>query len=379
MSGDQLEEVSERSDCVKLLLGGDVMTGRGIDQALAHPSDPRLYEPYVNSSKHYLLLAEEVNGPIPRAADEEYIWGDALEHCRREVPDARIVNLETSITTSDAAVDKGINYRMHPENVGVLAAARIDCCALANNHVLDWGEAGLLETMETLKRVGIRHAGAGRDHKEAETPAVIATGAASRVVVFSFATVSSGVLPDWRARGGKPGVALLEDLSAATADRIAAQVRKVRRPGDIVVVSIHWGGNWGYEVPESEQAFARRLIDEGAADVVHGHSSHHQKGIEVFSGKLILYGCGDLINDYEGIGGREEFRNSLALLYFATVQASNGALLGLRMIPLEIRRFRLTNVAASDAEWLRATMDRESGRFGCAVKMGGNGTLNLRW
>ena len=158
------------SPSVTLMLGGDVMTGRGIDQALPHPCDPRLYEPYVSSARHYLRLAEDANGPIPRAAEDEYIWGDALENCRREGAHARIVNLETSVTTSDDAVDKGINYRMHPENVGVLTAAEIDCCALANNHVLDWGEAGLLETIETLQRVGVRHAGAGRQLRRGRSP-----------------------------------------------------------------------------------------------------------------------------------------------------------------------------------------------------------------
>ena len=127
-----------------------------------------------------------------------------------------------------------------------------------------------------------------------------------------------------------------------------------------MIVSIHWGGNWGYEVPDDQQGFARRLVDQGAADVIHGHSSHHPKGIEVHRGKLILYGCGDLINDYEGIGGREEYRGNLSLLYFAGVRTSDGALLSLRMTPFEIRRFRLNNASKRDAEWLRATLDRES-------------------
>jgi poly-gamma-glutamate capsule biosynthesis protein CapA/YwtB (metallophosphatase superfamily) len=139
------------------------MTGRGIDQILARPSSPSLHEPLVRSALEYVELAEQANGPIPQTVEEVYVWGAALEVLDRERPDVRIANLETSITTSDDFYPKGINYRMHPANAPVLGVPRIDCCALANNHVLDWGRAGLVETLEILARAGIRTAGAGRD------------------------------------------------------------------------------------------------------------------------------------------------------------------------------------------------------------------------
>ncbi|TIP99701.1 MAG: CapA family protein, partial [Mesorhizobium sp.] len=87
--------------------------------------------------------------------DEAYVWGDALSELDREAPDARIINLETSITTSLSLAPKGINYKMNPANIGCLAAARIDCCVLANNHVLDWDEPGLVETLDTLRLAGL--------------------------------------------------------------------------------------------------------------------------------------------------------------------------------------------------------------------------------
>ena len=128
---------------MRIFLCGDVMTGRGIDQALPHPCPPILHEGYMDSALDYLRIAEEENGPVPRPADFHYIWGDALDEWRSAKPHARVVNLETSITRSDAFEPKGINYRMSPENAGCLTAAAIDCCVLANNHVLDWGQAGL--------------------------------------------------------------------------------------------------------------------------------------------------------------------------------------------------------------------------------------------
>ena len=156
---------------VTLFLCGDVMTGRGIDQILRHPSKPDLYEPYMRSALGYVELAERATGPIARPVDWSYIWGDALSELDRVRPGARIVNLETALTASnDAWPGKGIHYRMHPANVGCLAAARLDCCSLANNHVMDWGRSGLLETLATLRGVGIRTAGAGGDADQAAAP-----------------------------------------------------------------------------------------------------------------------------------------------------------------------------------------------------------------
>jgi len=93
-------------------------------------------------------------------------------------------------------------------------------------------------------------------------------------------------------------------------------VEKHRQLGDFTIISIHWGANWGYDIPAEHQKFAHRLVDEAAVDVIYGHSSHHAIGMELYKGVPVLYGCGDFINDYEGISGNEEFRFELALAYF---------------------------------------------------------------
>jgi poly-gamma-glutamate capsule biosynthesis protein CapA/YwtB (metallophosphatase superfamily) len=364
---------------ITLFLCGDVMTGRGIDQILPHPSQPQLYEPYVRSALEYVALAEQVNGPIPRHVDFGYVWGDALAEFERRRPDVRIVNLETAITTSEDREAKGINYRMHPANIACLTAAGIDCCTLANNHVLDWGRPGLAETLTTLDAAGIRRAGAGHNGFEAGAPAVLPVADKARVLVFAAGTQSSGVPPAWAARFWRPGVNFLADPSPKAADRLAAAVHRQRQPGDVVVLSIHWGGNWGYDIPRGHRAFAHRLIDAGAADIVYGHSSHHPLAIEVYKGKLILYGCGDFLSDYEGIGGYEVFRNDLALMHFATVRPDSGELERLEMTPLRIKNLRLQRAAADEAEWLRATLDRECRQFGAAVERTAAGDLRLLW
>lgn len=355
------------------------MTGRGIDQILPNPAPPGLHEGYLSSALQYVQIAEEANGPIPRPATFDYVWGDALAELERIAPDYRIINLETAVTLSEAWQPKGINYRMSPANVPCLTAAGLDCCTLANNHILDWGEAGLNETLETLTGSGIAFAGAGRDRASAAAPAVLEAPRKGRVLVFAFGHGSSGVPLGWTALAKAPGVNVLPDLSDDTAGRIADEVKGIRKESDLVVVSIHWGGNWGYEVPAQQRAFARSLIEDGGADVVFGHSSHHPKGIEVYRSRLILYGCGDFLNDYEGIGGYEEFRDDLSVMYFPDFDPRSGELRSLTMIPMHIAKFRLNRVAARDADWLRSRLDRECRVLGTGVEAARDGRLTLRW
>ena len=259
---------------IKIFMCGDIMTGRGIDPVLPHPSDPQIHESYLKSARGYVTLAEAANGPIRQPARFGYIWGDALAELNRASPDVRLINLETSITASnDFWKGKGIHYRMNPQNIASLTAANIDVCALANNHVLDWG----------------------------------------------------------------------------------------------------------YHIPRRQTEFAHRLIDDGGVDIVHGHSSHHVKAIEVYKSKLILYGCGDFLNDYEGISGYEEFRADLSLMYFATLDASTGNLLDLQMAAMQIRRFQIQRASQADTRWLGETLNREGLPFGTRVIRHANSHLALQW
>jgi poly-gamma-glutamate synthesis protein (capsule biosynthesis protein) len=303
-----------------------------------------------------------------------------LEQLNRSAPDAIIINLETAVTkSSDYWKGKGINYRMHPNNIPCLTSAKIDCCALANNHVLDWGYSGLTETITALKKSGLKLAGAGEDLKAAAAPAVIDAAGKGRVLVFSFGSATAGVPSDWTASVDQPGVNLLEDLSLGTAQRIADWVRAVKRERDIVVASIHWGSNWGYKIPSRQTRFAHWLIDVASVDIVHGHSSHHPRPLEVYKGKPILYGCGDFLNDYEGIGGYEAFRGDLALMYLVTMASATVKLERLLIIPFQIKRFRLHRASARDARWLRDLLNREGRKFATQVDLNEDHSLTLRW
>ena len=371
--------VAPAGPALQLFLCGDVMTGRGIDQILPHPVPPHLYEPYMRSALGYVDIAERATGPIGRPVEFAYIWGDALAELERARPDARIVNLETAVTVAeDAWPDKGIHYRMSPANLGCLSAAQIDCCVLANNHVLDWGYRGLTETLRALHDAGLRTAGAGHSAAAAAAPAAIELPGRGRVLVFALAMESSGVPPEWAADAARAGVNFLDDLSGKSVARIAAQIGAAKRAGDIVLLSIHWGGNWGYAIPAAQRSFARALVDAGV-DVLHGHSSHHPKGIEVYRDRLILYGCGDFLNDYEGIRGHESFRPELALMYFPVLDPATGRLMQLTLAPMQIRHFRANRAREEDARVLAELLSREGRALGTQVELRPDGRLALRW
>jgi len=345
-------------DEVTLFLCGDVMLGRGVDQILGHPGDPALREGWVRDARRYVALAEAASGPIPAPVPPSYPWGDALRVLDDVAPQTRIVNLETSVTRCDTfAPGKGIHYRMNPDNLPALTAVRPDVCVLANNHVLDFGRPGLLETLDVLHAAGLRTAGAGRTADEAHAPAVCPLPDGARLLVFAVGTASSGIPPSWAATPDRPGVARVPALTPEAAAALLERVRRTRRPGDLVAVSVHWGTNWGFGVPAEQTRFARRLVD-GGVDLVHGHSSHHPRPVEVYRDRLILYGCGDFVDDYEGISGYEEFRDDLRPAWFPALRAGTGRLLRLRVETLRARRMRLEPAGGADRAWLGALLDR---------------------
>lgn len=363
---------------ITLFLGGDVMTARGIDQILPGTVDPLTDQARAVEATKYIELAEARSGAIPRHVDFDYVWGDALGILDEEKPDFRIVNLETSITTGKQRwPGKGIAYRMNPANVPVLSAAGIQCCALANNHVLDYSSAGMIETIEVLKQAGISSVGAGQNVKEAGADVAFEMPGGGSLRVYACADSFCGAPMDWAAQSDRPGINHVGWLDPLTTRELEEKIRSEKQAGDVVVVSVHWGGNWGYEVPRDRRTFARRLVRAGA-DVVHGHSSHHPMGIEVFEEKPIIYGAGDLINDYEGISREARFRGELTFMYFVTLDRSSGRLVGLRTYPMRIHKFRLQHASDSESLWLREMLEREGASLGTGVVIT-DSALDLQW
>lgn len=346
----------------RIALAGDVMIARGIDQIMPRSVNPELREPAVRDARDYISLAEEENGPIPRNVDPDYVWGDALETLRAFDPHATVLNLETSLTTeSTFDPSKRIHYRAHPANARAAAVPPRAVCTLANNHVLDFGVPGLRETLETLGREEIPGCGAGATADAACAPAVRSYNDAS-VAVLSCCVGDSGVPPDWTAGGAGDGVYRLRRLDGAAVAEIGRLMAEAGDARTVRVVSIHWGGNWGYTVEAEKREFARALVDAGAAHVVHGHSSHHPRPFEIHRHAPILYGCGDLINDYEGIRGHGGYRPELAAVYLVSLDPARTPPARLRVAPFRRRRFRLERADEHDARWLARKLTEENRR-----------------
>jgi poly-gamma-glutamate synthesis protein (capsule biosynthesis protein) len=360
---------------VSLFLCGDVMLGRGVDQLLPHPLDPAIPEAYVRDARDYIALAEAAHGVVPRDGGFGYPWGEALALLRAAAPQVRIVNLETAVTTYDGFVPgKAVHYRMHPANLPALSVVRPDVCVLANNHVLDYGRRGLADTLAALSGAGLPCVGAGADLREAGAPVTLRPRPGVGLAVFGLAASSSGVPRDWAATAARSGVHHAGDTAVP---RLLAAVAERKRAGDLVVVSVHMGSNWGYVPARSDRGLAHALIDAGA-DVVHGHSSHHPRPVEVHRGRLVLHGCGDLVNDYEGIGGQEHYRDDLRLLYFAELDPDDGRFRHLRMIPLRSRRLRLERAPEYDTLWLHGVLERISRPYGVRIDRADDGALVAR-
>jgi poly-gamma-glutamate capsule biosynthesis protein CapA/YwtB (metallophosphatase superfamily) len=113
--------------------------------------------------------------------------------------------------------------------------------------------------------------------------------------------------------------------------------------------------------------------------VLHGHSSHHPRPIEVYRNRPIIYGCGDFLNDYEGIRGYEDYRADLVLMYFVTLEPTAGKLVRFRMVPMQIKRFRLNHTSERDTQWMAETLHRQCERFGGDVQSDNANLLSLNW
>ncbi len=331
---------------LRLALAGDLMLARGVDRIQRTSAPSELREPVVTHAERHVELAERKTGPIPRRVPPEYVWGDARELLDCRDVDLCVVNLETSITAGgEFAREKSIHYRMHPDNIAILPAGRVDCVGLANNHVLDFGPMGLSHTLGHLTGAGIAASGAGPDLRTAMLPATV--GGACTVV--SIVLPDAGAPEAWRATETSPGGGTSGVYWAPRPEALPAAVRASLEVGAVapmrkdrsmpIVLSVHWGSNWGYDIPWAHRNAAKALVEEGLVDLIFDHSSHHAKGVEVIDGVPVIYGAGDLINDYEGIVGHEQYRPDIVLLYVAEFEGCRVERLA--VVPFCIERFRL--------------------------------------
>jgi len=341
-----------------LNLMGDVMLGRLIDQMFPH----HVHEPEEARIARSIMDAQD-----ERPYGPETPWGNTMPFLQQA--DLNLINLETSVTTHPARwPNKVFNYRMHPANITALKAAKIDYAGLANNHSLDFSEEGLLETVRTVRGAGIAFAGAGESREEAQRPAILRLAGSSReheVHVWSASDHPS----DWATVSNFH----LIDYTKQTKERLEALISAPSPTGQaaaLKIFSVHWGPNYSWQPADEIRGLAHFLVDECGIDIIHGHSSHHVQGVEIYKGKLIIYGCGDFVDDYALV---PKFRNDLSVVWRVSVREKRyGEGLNLEKLeiePTKIDRFKARKLEAGeeDAKWVRAKVKDLSRELGTRV------------
>lgn len=327
----------------KSLLAPAVISGKSVESigdvgGSSRPDrrpGPSVFEDTKEKPLQLLLLGDCMFGRLVNEvlenAPPEYPWGDTLPILHSA--DWRLCNLECVI--SDRGVPwslspKVFHFRSAAKNIAVLEAARINAVSLANNHVLDYGYDAMFEMLGILDRAGIAHSGAGANYAQASR---LATAEVSGRKIGLFAFTDNE--PDWEAGADWPGVFYVPtDLKDSRAAKLLDIIRERREAVDFLIVSAHWGSNWGYSPPQEHVVFAHALIDAGA-DLVFGHSCHVFRGIEFYRGRPILYSAGNFVDDYAV--DRIE-RNDQSFIYLMETEGRISR--GVRLYPTLIRRCR---------------------------------------
>lgn len=315
-------------------------------------------------------LVDEALAVMPNHAA---IWGSTLPMLQNrmdEAVDDQIVaiNLECAVTTHDVPAPKTFNFKLSPANVDVLRHAHVGFASLANNHILDYFEQGLIETMSVLSSTGIFFAGAGLTSEAAAKPAIVEVSDA-RIAFLSY----SDHYTEWKATSKRPGINFI-DPSNYDRQLLSRQVQLASEHADLVIIFIHWGPNWAWQPSQAIQNLAHEFIDVGAA-VVFGHSAHHIQGIEIYHGKPIIYGAGGFIDDY---ALDQDYRNDLGFIYCLHLEDKQPS--SLELVPTRINHiwrkevgarppyFSYVDVATGDDKlWLFRNIKRLSGEYGTRI------------
>jgi len=410
-----------KPDPIRVLLnGGDNMLGRAVQLTFPHQAKGDHSITDSCPAWHYLDLSMhpmQKGGSPPLTIEEiknlnsqgSYLWGDYRHLVISDPqPQVRILNLETAVTTSIDASDIPtwkLRYHFHELNMepALFGYQHVShhreaadgtknvsnskthgspvVVTFANNHALDCGmESFVAETLPRFKSItdksknSIKFAGAGIDLDQATKPCTIPLSSGEILKVFAVGSSSSGIVSTWAAKRSRPGVFWVNDLdSEQSVEKAFEVINKAIKSysenpkKDKIVLSIHWGGNWAYkyrsdiDAQKYRRLLAHRLIDESGVDLIYGHSSHHLRGMEIWNGKLILYGTGDLINDYEGFSNPgEETYNQCGGIFIVDLAPSTGQLMDLHIVPTYMDRLSLRRWIPGAEVWNPISKQMES-------------------
>jgi len=274
-----------------------------------------------------------------------YPWGDAAPILKQA--DLRICNLECVLADQGKPwSSKTFYFRSDSKNAAVFKEGEIDLVSLANNHSLDFGYYALENMLDNLDRAGVGHAGAGMDSDKAMKP-VFKEAGGLKIGFISFTDNE----PTWEAGKGLPGTFYVPiDLQDRRAAQLIELIKEAKSDSDIVIVSAHWGPNWGYHPEPKHIPFAHALIDAGA-DIIFGHSAHVFQGIEIYKGKPIFYSAGDFVDDYVI---DEIERNDESFVFTVEIEARE--IKKIKLYPVVIRDFQAVIASPVEAEEITKKM-----------------------
>jgi len=276
-----------------------------------------------------------------------YVWCDTLQMMQEA--DLSLINLECVIAskgTEWSRTWKPFHFRAGLEAIEVLKSASIDHVSLANNHTLDYEVEALVEMLQLLDNNKIRHSGAGRNLQEAMAPAILE---AKKIKVAIVSLTDNE--PEWEASVNSPGVNFIPiTLENHYEERLKASIETAKRCADIVIVSCHVGPHFR-EVPSSDYiSFAHHIIDLGA-DIYWGHGNHMPQGIELYKRKVIMYDCGDFVDDY---AVDSYYRNDLSFLFLANYNGQE--IRSVELVPVKISDFRVCTAPPWEGDFITKRM-----------------------
>lgn len=330
-----------------------------------------------------VMLGRLVNNVLPKE-NFKYVWGNTIEIIQKA--DFSLLNLECAISSKGKEWKKTFkvfHFRANPNAIKVLKSASIDYVALANNHILDYDVEGLVDTIDLLDKYNISHSGAGKDLKNATKPAFIEKKIKinqdkhKKLNVKKYENIKDSIRiglisltdnqPEWEAYPNSPGVnyiplTLQQNIYS---DRLENSILEAKKQSDLVIVASHVGPHFR-EMPSNTYVnFAHKIIDFGA-DIYWGHSNHTPQGIEIYkkgnNQKIILYDCGDFIDDY---ATDPNYRNDLSFIFLLNfhpeknLKSSNSSNnqsnmilenCTIELIPTKIRNFRVNSIPLNDGD-----------------------------
>ncbi len=241
-----------------------------------------------------IMLSRYVARKIAAVQDAHYVFHKVRDYLSRG--DVVFGNLECPIAAGRKIGSGEMVFRAEPGMEAVLKQTGFTVLSLANNHLPDFGERGVTETLDYLESAGIRTTGAGRNDLEAYSASLLEV----KGIRFAFLAYNDhDVVPSrYEAGPERSGTAFMDIF------RMTAAVREARHVADFVVVSMHSGHEYTKQANSSQSAFAHAAIDAGA-ELVIGHHPHVVQPVEQYRGKYILYSLGNFVFDQAHSGTRD--------------------------------------------------------------------------